>query len=231
MERVLYVMINKIILMEMKSMDINKNTLSTVFLFLAVLNSPRLFSILGISKSGIPNATAGMYILGAIILYLIYLKTTKKKTLSEKPIILSKIITFGLLGIILSWLLQIVMGLVEIYLLKQPLGSQNTADITTMVKASPFFIIAVTVAGPIMEEFVFRFSLINFLNQKLNVWLSAVISALIFAVMHGDGHLLVYGGLGFFFFLLYRKTGSILTTIITHVGMNTLVILLQLIKG
>lgn len=169
-----------------------------------------------------------MYIISAVILIFINSKTNKNNTLSNHSETTQKVILVGISGIFISWFLQAILALIEIQLLNQPMGSQNTQEITNLIKSAPFFILAVTIAGPIMEEFVFRFSLINFLNQKLNIWLSAIISSLIFAILHGDGHYLVYTGLGFFFFLLYRKTGSLLTSIITHAGMNTLVIVAQL---
>lgn len=212
-------------------MNINKNTLFSVFIFLGVLNSPLLFTLLLVPKGMETNLTAVMYLLGAVALSFINLKTTKERTLSRKGVSLLKIIMIGLLGIIISWFLQTVIGMFEIIVLKQAIGSQNTQNIANMVRSSPFFILAVTIAGPIMEEFVFRFSLINFLNQKLNIWFSAIISSAIFSVMHGDGHFLLYGSLGLFFFLLYKKTGSVLTSIIAHAGMNTLVILLQLMMN
>ncbi|MEG2707742.1 MAG: type II CAAX endopeptidase family protein [Vagococcus sp.] len=211
-------------------MSINKNTIWTIFGFLCALQSPLLFSILPfIPKTAIPNLTAIMYVLGAVVLSMINLKTNKEATLSREKDDYGLIISLGLVSIIGSFFLQSILAMIEIVVFNQPMGSQNTADITAIIKSSPFFIIAVTIAGPIMEEFVFRFSLINWLNQKLNIWLSAIISSALFAVMHVDGHYLVYGGLGFLFFLIYRKTGSILTSIIAHAGMNTLVIVLQLL--
>ncbi|MEG0285788.1 MULTISPECIES: type II CAAX endopeptidase family protein [Vagococcus] len=211
-------------------MSINKNTLWTVFFFLSALMSPALFAELPfIPNEWIANLTALMYILGAILLIVINLKTNKKDTLSEEKDDYGLIISLGLISIVGSFFLQTFLALIEIVVFNQPMGSQNTQDITSIIKSAPFFIIAVTIAGPIMEEFVFRFSLINFLNQKLNIWVSAVISSFIFAALHGDGHYLVYGGLGFLFFLIYRKTGSLLTSIIAHAGMNTAVILLQLL--
>lgn len=211
-------------------MSINKNIIWTFFCFLSVLTSPLLFEKLPfISKGMLPNLTAMMYILGAIIITFIYRNTNKNGTLSFKTDDYGLVVGLGLIAILGSYLLQIFLALIEVVILKQPLGSQNTQGITAIIKDSPFFIIAVTIAGPIMEEYVFRFSLINFLNQKLNIWLSAIISSFLFAVMHGDGHYLIYSGLGFFFFLIYKKTGSILTSIITHAGMNTFVIIMQLL--
>lgn len=210
-------------------MSLNKNMLWTAFFFLSALMSPNLFALLPVSKAQIPNLTAGAYIIGAVVITGIYLKTSKVHTLSEKRTSWGKVIGIGLLGILLSWFLQTIIMLIEIQLFNQPVGSQNTADVTDLIKKAPFFMIAVTIAGPIMEEYVFRFSLINFLNQKLPTILSALISSLVFAVLHGDGHYLLYGGLGLFFYYLYQKTGSILTSIITHAGMNTLVVIVRLL--
>ncbi len=210
-------------------MTINKNMLWTSFFFLAALTSPILFKALSIPINQIPNFMAVMYVIGAAVLIYINRHTTKINTLSNSSSKWSKVIVIGLLGIFLSWFLQTILALIEIQVFNQPLGSQNTAGITKLIKSSPFFMVAVTIAGPIMEEFVFRFSLVNFLNQKLNIWGSALISSLVFAALHGDGHYLIYGGLGMFFVYLYKKTGSILTSIITHAGMNSLVVVLQLL--
>lgn len=211
-------------------MSINKNTLWTVFIFLSALMSPVLFAALPfVPKSMLANLTAVMYILGAIILTIINIKTEKSNTLSKNKDDYGLIISLGLIAIVGSFFLQSILAMIEIFVFNMPMGSENTQNITAIIKSSPFFMIAVTIGGPIMEEYVFRFSLINFFNQKLNIWISAVISSFLFAAMHADGHYLIYGGLGFLFFLIYKKTGSILTPIIAHAGMNTLVIVLQLL--
>ena len=210
-------------------MSINKNTLWTVFLFFSALMSPNLFVILGFSKSTVFNLTALAYALGAIALTIINRKTNQEDTLSAKKTDdFGLIIRLGVVSIFGALILQGILAVIEISVFNQPKGSQNTAEIRGIIRQSPLFIIAVSIAGPIMEEFVFRFSLINFLKQKINVWIAAVISSFAFAALHGDGHYLVYGGLGFLFFLIYKKTGSILTSIIAHAGMNTLVMILQL---
>ena len=209
-------------------MSINKNTIWTVFFFLLALVSPVGFNLFPVSGKGIANLTAMMYVLSAVIIFVVHLKTEDKNEFSQVKTSVSKLIMFGLMGIFASMFLQTALAMIEVVVFNQSLGSANTQDITAIVKKAPLFVVAVAVAGPIMEEFVFRFSLIHFLNQKLNIWLSAIISSFCFAVLHGDGHYLIYGGLGFFFFLLYKKTGSIYTSIITHAGMNTVVILAQL---
>ena len=211
-------------------MSINKNTLWTVFAYACVLMSPVFFSKLPfIPNTMLANLTAVMYILGAIILTVINLKTNKSNTLSEKKDDYGLIVSLGLIAIVGSYFLQMIVVLIEVFVFKMPIESENTQNIAAIIRNSPFFMLAVMIGGPIMEEFVFRFSIINFLNQKLNIWVSAIISSFLFAAIHDDGHYLRYGSLGFLFFLVYKKTGSLLTAIIAHAGMNSFVVILQLV--
>jgi membrane protease YdiL (CAAX protease family) len=211
-------------------MSINKNTLWTIFAYACVLMSPAFFSKLPfIPNTMLANLTAVMYILGAIILTVINLKTNKSNTLSEKKDDYGLIVSLGLIAIVGSYFLQMIVVLIEVFVFKMPIESENTQNIAAIIRNSPFFMLAVMIGGPIMEEFVFRFSIINFLNQKLNIWVSAIISSFLFAAIHNDGHYLRYGSLGFLFFLVYKKTGSLLTAIIAHAGMNSFVVILQLV--
>lgn len=176
------------------------------------------------------NGTAFFYIVGAVALIFIYLKTDKKGTMSEKVVVpFRHIILISIAGVFISLLSQSLLNILEMVLTGQSLDSQNTKNIIRIVQQAPFFVFAVSIAGPIMEELVFRFSLTNFIGQKLPEIFAAVITSLLFAVMHGDGHWLVYGGLGFIFFLVYRKTHSIWSSILTHAGMNTVVVVMQLV--
>ena len=211
-------------------MSINKNTLWTVFAYACVLMSPAFFLGLPfIPNTMLANLTAVMYILGAIILTAINVKTNKSNTLSEKKDDYGLIVSLGLIAIVGSYFLQMIVVLIEVFVFKMPIESENTQNIAAIIRNSPFFMLAVMIGGPIMEEFVFRFSIINFLNQKLNIWVSAIISSFLFAAIHNDGHYLRYGSLGFLFFLVYKKTGSLLTAIIAHAGMNSFVVILQLV--
>lgn len=80
-----------------------------------------------------------------------------------------------------------------------------------------------------MEEFVFRRALVGIIANYSNIWIGVIVSAVAFAFAHSDNHLLVYILLGLFFSGLYALTGRIWTSMITHVGMNTLVIIIQLL--
>lgn len=46
--------------------------------------------------------------------------------------------------------------------------SENTQNIIQMIMEAPAFILATTVAGPIMEEFVFRRSILGIISRYSN---------------------------------------------------------------
>ena len=134
----------------------------------------------------------------------------------------------GLVGIFLAIILQNVAMNIEIFF-GGSLESENTNEILALVMQQPLVMLAVAIGGPIMEELVFRRAILGAVTRKTNVWIGVVISSLLFALIHQDGHLLLYSSLGAFFSLQYVITGSIWTSIITHVGMNTLVVLANIL--
>ncbi|HGF7712730.1 TPA: lysostaphin resistance A-like protein, partial [Enterococcus faecium] len=173
---------------------------------------------------------AVMYILGAVILAIFYFKQREPLAIESavKKASVPKIVIYGLVGIFVALILQSIAVMLESILFGEATPSENTQNIIQMIMEAPAFILATTVAGPIMEEFVFRRSILGIISRYSNFWVGAVVSSLLFAFAHNDGHLLIYFFLGFFFSLEYKATGRIWTSMITHVGMNTLVVLVQL---
>ncbi|MBK4752157.1 CAAX amino terminal protease [Enterococcus faecium] len=182
------------------------------------------------STSELITATAVMYILGAVVLAIFYFKQREPLAIESavKKASAPKIVIYGLVGIFVALILQSIAVMLESVLFGEATPSENTQNIIQMIMEAPAFILATTVAGPIMEEFVFRRSILGIISRYSNFWVGAVISSLLFAFAHNDGHLLIYFFLGFFFSLEYKATGRIWTSMITHVGMNTLVVLVQL---
>lgn len=163
------------------------------------------------------------YIFGAVFLILIYLKHGLIG-FEKRPANWKQILLWGIGGIFLAMLVQSLAMQLEIALFGVPEASKNTEQIISLVKSQPFFILAVTIGGPIMEEFVFRRAIFSSLASRTPVWFAMCVSSLLFALMHFDGHLILYAALGLFFSFLYMRTGRIWTSIISHVGMNTLVV-------
>lgn len=213
-------------------MSLKKYSFASIFFYGLIFISPLILASIGLVKTtpDLITATAVAYILGAIVLAFFYFK--QKEPLAIEAAVpkasFPKIIVYGVLGIFVALILQSLAVMLETVLFGESSPSENTQNIVQMILEAPAFILATTIAGPIMEEFVFRRSILGIISRYSNFWVGAVISSLLFAFAHNDGHLLIYFFLGFFFSLEYKVTGRIWTSMITHVGMNTLVIIVQL---
>ena len=97
-----------------------------------------------------------------------------------------------------------------------------------MILANPLFILATTIGGPIMEEFVFRYAFIH-LIQPLQI--SGLRLLLVRRFFHSHMPMVTFCLFlyGIFLCSLYKQTGKIWTSIIAHCGMNTIVIIVQLL--
>ncbi|EMF0322854.1 CPBP family intramembrane metalloprotease [Enterococcus faecium] len=213
-------------------MSLKKYSFLSIFCYGLIFISPLILASIGLVKSTseLITATAVMYILGAVVLAIFYFKQREPLAIESavKKASAPKIVIYGLVGIFVALILQSIAVMLESVLFGKATPSENTQNIIQMIMEAPAFILATTVAGPIMEEFVFRRSILGIISRYSNFWVGAVISSLLFAFAHNDGHLLIYFFLGFFFSLEYKATCRIWTSMITHVGMNTLVVLVQL---
>lgn len=213
-------------------MSLKKYSFLSIFCYGLIFISPLILASIGLVKSTseLITATAVMYILGAVVLAIFYFKQREPLAIESavKKASAPKIVIYGLVGIFVALILQSIAVMLESVLFGKATPSENTQNIIQMIMEAPAFILATTVAGPIMEEFVFRRSILGIISRYSNFWVGAVISSLLFAFAHNNGHLLIYFFLGFFFSLEYKATGRIWTSMITHVGMNTLVVLVQL---
>ena len=125
-------------------------------------------------------------------------------------------------------LIQGVTFAIEVAITGEQATSQNTQAIVAVILANPLFILATTIGGPIMEEFVFRYAFIH-LIQPLQISGLRLLLVRRFFTRTCRWSLFVYFFMGFFFALLYKQTGKIWTSIIAHCGMNTIVIIVQLL--
>lgn len=209
-------------------MSVKKYSIFTIVTYLIVLFSPLLGPLVGVATSNqLIQLTTVMYFVGALLL-LFYKAKSPAFTIEKQPKNLFFALFLGIAGIFLALMLQVILIQVEQLVFNQSVDSQNTDSIIQLIKQNAIFILATTIAGPMMEELVFRRAIFGALAERFGFVIPALISSLLFAFAHDDGHLLLYSGLGFFFCFLYRYTGRILTTMCTHVGMNLLVIIVQL---
>ncbi|KAF1299620.1 CAAX protease [Enterococcus sp. JM4C] len=190
-------------------------------------NADKMLVILGLTFTPYMLSVILCSLLGVFLLTYFYRHQNEPLTFERKKFSALKILLLGSAGIFLSLVIQNYASLVEAWLFQSTPESKNTQSITEMILKMPIYVLVTTVTAPIMEEFVFRRAILGFVSRYANFFIGAVISSLFFAIAHQDGHLLIYFSLGFFFSLLYYFSGSIWTSVVTHIGMNLVVILLQ----
>ena len=207
-----------------------RTSILIILLYIAVFLSP--LAVAGTSRQLLVTWSTFAYILGACLMIVLYRKSDTPIAIEQqgKKSSLSATLLWGIGGIFIALLLQSAIVSIQMILTHSTPTSANTEGIISVILENKLFILATFIGGPIMEEFVFRRSLIDvFTFPKTGFWLAAVISSALFSVIHQDGNYFVYFFLGLFFALLYKKTGRIWTSIIAHCGMNTLVVVLQLV--
>ena len=145
----------------------------------------------------------------------------------------------GIIGFISMMLLQGILNGLLVYLsnfFNFPTKSKNTSNVVEVLKLKPYFILYVAVLGPIMEELFFRKAVFGYFYDAMigsKKWIRftipALITGIIFALPH-DGFspiMIVYIGMSFVFSYLYSHTKRIITPIVAHILMNSLVVLVQ----
>ena len=192
--------------------------------------------LLYLSNMGIPLERAKIlasgywvvisFILATVIILFLLRHERNNRNLHEQASIGTSI-GWAISGVFLALFAQSIAANIE-QLVGIPTGSENTQNILNLIEAVPAVMVASSILGPILEEIVFRKIVFGTLYKRLNFFLSALISSLVFAVAHMEFiHILLYTAMGFTFAYLYVKTKRILVPIFAHVTMNTLVVLIQ----
>lgn len=147
---------------------------------------------------------------------------------SDRPSI-GMLIVWAIIGLAMAFGSQLVASLLEITLFEVEPGSENTFEIMNIARAAPIFIIVPALVGPILEEIIFRKIIFGSLYKRMNFFIAALLSALIFGIIHQEPeHMLVYAGMGFVFAFIYVQTKRIIIPIIVHMSMNTIAVIGQL---
>ncbi|TDM00668.1 intramembrane glutamic endopeptidase MroQ [Macrococcus carouselicus] len=181
----------------------------------------------------------GAFVLASILVYFINrsIKDETRLERSPKERWLYTII-WVIAGFFMALIIQAIMNMINVYILHQPIESQNTNNIMAVAKQYPFFIVIISLAGPFLEEFVFRKVIFGELYEWLNLprWaaflIAGTLSGLLFAAAHMDfDHTLIYLGMAFVFAGLYVATRRIIVPILAHMAMNSFVVIMQLALG
>ncbi len=213
--------------------DINKKAaINMISLFLAVQLVSAVIPLFLPEDTGIVGfllPSMVLFALGAIGMIVIerrkQMKFEFEERFSDNP---TRILLWGLIGMFIAIVVQTFASIIEVNFLGSSMESENTQFLMEVVRNYPFFLLLVGVAGPVMEEFVFRKAIFGLLIDRIGGIGAAVISSLLFAFIHFDGLLLVYSSMGLVFAWLYFKTKNIWTPILAHCLMNVAAVLINL---
>ncbi|MFD1929610.1 CPBP family intramembrane glutamic endopeptidase [Sporosarcina siberiensis] len=163
-----------------------------------------------------------------VFFFIIYPKKKFFQVFKGKKVSVGKAIIWGFFGFLLALAGQIIAGSIESAFGVKP-GSENTALLADIAKVSPIIIFSIVLFAPLLEEIIFRRVLFGGLYQKTNFIVAAVLSALVFAAVHGElQHILIYSAPALVFSFIYYKTKRLLAPITAHLLMNGFVTILQL---
>lgn len=168
------------------------------------------------------------FIVGAIIVLSLMKQDFEEERSTQTSIWMILLWIFA--GFWMAYFAQIFSVLIEVYVLKIPVGSENTDAIVNVARTIPLFLIVPAVVGPILEELIFRKILFGTFYKKMNFFFAAILSSLIFAALHNDfSHLLTYTTMGLVFAFLYVQTKRIWVPIIVHMSMNSFAVIGQML--
>ncbi|MFD1671764.1 CPBP family intramembrane glutamic endopeptidase [Agrilactobacillus yilanensis] len=206
-------------------MKARNSTAITLLLYLILLLMPNLFAHFIPVKNGYFLVVTLWYFIGMVGFLWLTQRYTPQNSIevanpyTTKP----KVVVWGIGGAVAAVLVQYLAVYLEQLLFNLQTTSQNTATLLATMKSYPYYVIGILIFLPIIEEIVYRKTIFGELSPFTGKIGAAIISALIFAFAHQDGHILMYSLIGLLFCYLYNRTGRIWTTMIAHILMNSFV--------
>lgn len=185
--------------------------------------------------TGFNNVSGVLYISIAVFVLATFasLAILRKNLQIERranPLSLGKIIGWTVIGIFLAYAAQMIAITIEMNVFGISQGSENTSDIVELTRMTPLFFLIPVFTAPILEELIFRKIIFGSLNKRMNFFLAVFISSLLFALLHLEfQHLLIYFAMGVALAYVYVKTKRIIVPILVHMGMNSIVVITQLL--
>ncbi|CDQ41462.1 MULTISPECIES: CPBP family intramembrane glutamic endopeptidase [Virgibacillus] len=197
--------------------------------FLGVIFAPLLYSAFPINEAEATVYSMVLsFILGVLVVLWLMRPDMKQGVNEREASPTSEIILWSILGVFMAFFAQAIAGMIQTEFLGIQQNSENTEMIMDITRATPLFMIVPMFAAPILEEIIFRKIIFGRLYTRTNFLIAALLSAFIFAIIHGEPqHILVYGSMGLVFAYLYVKTKRILVPIFVHMAMNSIVVIAQ----
>jgi uncharacterized protein len=127
----------------------------------------------------------------------------------------------------------LIAGLLQIFGPVEPPEQQLLSDVTAGGLTTLFAVVAAVVMAPLVEEVVFRGVLFQGLKRRIGLWPGALVSGLLFAVVHVEVQQPLYSSafvlLGLLFAWTMHRFGSLLVPIVAHAAFNAVSVGLTLL--
>ncbi|WP_096271775.1 CPBP family intramembrane glutamic endopeptidase [Paucisalibacillus globulus] len=163
-----------------------------------------------------------------LIIVLILMRPDMKLAQTRSSWITSDIVIWSIVGVFMAYFAQAIATMIETNVFGIQIGSENTQGIMNITRTIPLFAIVPAIIAPVLEEVIFRKIIFGSLYKRTNFFVAALLSALIFGIIHGEPeHILIYASMGFVFAFLYVKTKKILVPIIVHMTLNSISVIVQ----
>ncbi len=170
-----------------------------------------------------------------IILWMNYKVKNKTQLELQKKVQKRFVVPWALLGLVAVLIYQVIASLINQFVFKIDQPSPNTTGIMNITQEAPIFIVLVAIAGPLLEEFVFRKvifgEIFNILkgNKIIRFIIAGTVSSALFASAHNDpDFIIIYFGMGFILAGFYVFTKRIAVPVLIHIFMNSFVVAIQI---
>ncbi|MCD8916117.1 CPBP family intramembrane metalloprotease [Staphylococcus simulans] len=170
-----------------------------------------------------------------IILWMNYKVKNKTQLELQKKVQKRFVVPWALLGLVAVLIYQVIASLINHFVFKIDQPSPNTTGIMKIIQEAPIFIVLVAIAGPLLEEFVFRKvifgEIFNILkgNKIIRFIIAGTVSSALFASAHNDpDFIIIYFGMGFILAGFYVFTKRIAVPVLIHIFMNSYVVAIQI---
>ncbi|WP_311407924.1 CPBP family intramembrane glutamic endopeptidase [Liquorilactobacillus uvarum] len=210
-------------------MNLKNNSLLLTLTYLISMSIPNVLLSFFKDNNIYYSAATLCSLIGMLAMIFFNTKYSFNNIVMSKKIHSFAVIAWGVTGMVTALILQRISFFIETSFFHQSIVSQNTTETLTVLNHYPYYIFFVVLAAPIMEELVFRKVLFGNLGTLIGPVGSALISSTLFSIAHQDGHFLTYVIMGLVFCFIYAKTGKIISSMLSHVLLNTLIVVLSLI--
>lgn len=166
-------------------------------------------------------------LIGALVLLWLTRHFKYQNQLENKSTNIWQGLLWAVVGTAVILLAQKILLWFEAIILQQPAVSENTSQLMAVTAKYPYYLLVIVITEPIIEELIYRKVLFGNFTHWFKPWQTALLSSLLFALGHGDGHFLTYTVIGLLLCLIYAKTGKIQYSMTTHILMNCAVLLLN----